>query len=532
VVTSQLVRIAEALPKYQQNVRQKLDLINAANGTTFNRAITSIEQLDEEFTLGTPPIPSSNVLAPPSTFPTQVSVVPPRVGVLTYLRDNLFPIFKPFGLAGIVLVFTIYMLIKREEMRNRLLLLAGMGHINIMSQAIDEAASRISAYLIMQFTVNSIYGLLFGFGMFCVGVPNATLWGVIACIFRFVPYLGALLSAALPCALALAVFQSWWPPILVILIYGVLEIITANFIEPWLYGSHTGVSALALLVLAVVWGLIWGWAGLVLSTPLTVCLIVLGRYVPQFSFLHTLLGDEAELSPEAQFYERLLAMDQAEARAIAARFLKNKPLVELYDKVILPALTLAENDRHKGVLDEAKANFLILSTNELVVEFADLPADMVGRGGAETGSLASGDIGGRKPPVVCFSASDQADELAATMLAQLLERCDHNTLLLPSGSLSEEVLSRMAEAPETIVCISAIPPLAFAHARATCLRVRKHLAGNRIMIGLWGASDDPDELRDRFGAAKPEAVLTSLTGALAQVQQWERDSLSSTVSRR
>lgn len=524
VVASQLLTIAEDLPQYERNIQQKLQIISVPRVTTFNRALNSIEQLNEEFALG-----STNVSAPQAAPPTRVSVVPPRVGVLTYLLDKLFPIFKPLGLAGIVLVFTMYMLVKREGLRNRLLLLAGMGHINIMSQAIDEATSRISRYLIMQLLVNLSYGLLFGLGMFCIGVPNATLWGVIAYMFRFVPYLGALLSAALPFFLALAVLHSWWPPLLVIVIYGVLEIIAANFLEPWLYGAQTGISPLALLVSAILWGLIWGWAGLVLSTPLTVCLIVLGRHVPQLFFVHALLGDEAQLSPEVQFYERLLALDKTEARAIANRFLSDKSLVELYDCVMLPALGLAENDRHKGLMDEAKARFLLLCTTELVVERSDLQTGILPSKPGNPGSFETAEIVQKGSPVVCFSASDEADELAMTMMAQLLEHCGHSTLLIPAASVSEDVLARLAEAPDSIICISALPPLAFAHARAICQRIHKQLTNNRMMVGLWGSSDDPDDLVDRFGLTKPDAVVTSLAAALSQVQQWESETIGSPV---
>ena len=236
-----------------------------------------------------------------------------------------------------VLIFTIFMLLKREDLRNRLLRLAGLGQLNRMTQALDDASGRVSRYLLMQFLVNAGFGTVFGFGLYCIGVPNPALWGVVAGILRYVPYVGTMVAATLPLALSLAVFDGWLRPLLVFLLVAGLELIVANFVEPWLYGTRVGISSLALLVTAVFWTVLWGPAGLILSTPLTVCVVVLGRYFPQLSFLHTLLGDEPVLAAEAQIYQRLLAMDQLEAQAIVDEFLKGRPLVELYDSVLIPA---------------------------------------------------------------------------------------------------------------------------------------------------------------------------------------------------
>jgi predicted PurR-regulated permease PerM len=199
------------------------------------------------------------------------------------------PFLAPLVLTGIVIIFTVFMLVKREDLRNRLLRLVGLGQINIMTQALDDAAQRVSRYLLMQFLVNAGFGALFGTGLYFIGVPNAALWGVLAALLRIVLYVGTMVAAALPIILSLAVFDGWLPPLVFALFAG-LELIIGNFVEPWLYGAHTGISSLALLVTAVFWTVLWGPAGLILSTPLTVCVVVLGRYFPQLSFLHILLG--------------------------------------------------------------------------------------------------------------------------------------------------------------------------------------------------------------------------------------------------
>ncbi len=287
------------------------------------------------------------------------------------LRDLGLPVLVPLGLTGMVVIFTVFMLLQREDLRNRLLRLAGLGQLNVMTQALDDAATRVSRYMLLQFLVNAGFGALFGFGLYLMGVPNPLLWGALAGILRIVPYVGTFAAATLPIALSLAVFDGWLKPLLVFLLVAGLELIIGNFVEPWLYGAHVGISSLALLVTAVFWTVLWGPAGLILSTPLTVCVVVLGRYVPHLSFLHILLGDEPVLAPEAQVYQRLLAMDQQEAHTIVDQFIKGRPLIELYDSVLIPALSMAEQDRHKGAIDAAREEFLFLSINEMIAEFSE-----------------------------------------------------------------------------------------------------------------------------------------------------------------
>ena len=527
VVARQLLDVASDLPSYQQNIDDKLSSIHAPTTGPLGNAIRGVKILADDLS-GTPapqPLPppepegsratrrqrelerqklQANAGANPN--PAQVVVVQPPISNRAYAQQLLKPVIKPLGMLGMVVVFTIYMLIKREDLRNRVLLLAGMGRLNVMTQALNDAARRISSYLLLNVLVNASYGLVFGFGLFLLHVPNATLWGVMLGLLRMVPYAGMIIGGALPIGFAFAVFPGWWPPFFVLILFVVLEVAVSNFIEPWLYGSHTGISALALVTTAMVWTLLWGLPGLILSTPLTVCLIVMGRYVPQMSFLHILLGDEAQLSPEAHFYERLLALDQTEARRIADQFLATHKLVALYDEVMLPALSLAEQDRHKGFLDDARSTFLFQSATEMIAELAS----------------SQGSVGDAEPnlappricPVVCVPSSDQADEIAALMLAQLLEQRGHKTMLLHSSSLSPEVLDRLAEEPSTTICISALPPFAFVHARDLSQRIRERLPNNRLLIALWGSTEESDILLDRFGNVRPEAVVVSLAQAI------------------
>jgi predicted PurR-regulated permease PerM len=639
VVARQLLHVAQTLPIYRLTLQKKIASVHSPTERSIEKALDNLEDIGADLAhSAAPPAP---VVWPnaPNLQPQPVRVVPPDGGQLQATGQMALTLLKPIGTVAVVIVFTIYMLLKREELRNRLLLLAGMGHISIMTQALQDAATRISQYLVLQAAVNAAYGLCFGVGLYFIGVPDATLWGVLAAILRVIPYVGTATSLIFPLIVSFAL-PSPWAPLLVLALFLALELTVTNFLEPWLYGSRTGISSLALLAMAIFWALLWGWPGLVLSTPLTVCMVVLGRYVPQMSFLHTLLGTDAELSADAHFYERLLAMDQPEAHAIADRFLEGgKSLVELYDTVVIPALSLAEQDRHQGALDDARSNFLFLSIGELIAELTNyqpknpvdtIPSDILPNGDLPvsippthnlqndhasannrpnenalanqttrdtapaspatsvnaladqatgnatpanpatsvngladqaTGNAASanratsdngpshrvasdnapGDQGPsvnipanrpvrapvRPAPVrkefavVCISASDQADELTALMLAQLMEQADHSTLLLTADTLSNELLDTLAKEPDTVVFISALPPFAFSHARSICQRVRAHLPSNRICIGFWNTPDDPEQTIERFGNGRPNVVLGTLSQALQQVAQWQ-----------
>jgi hypothetical protein len=408
--------------------------------------------------------------------------------------------------------------------------------LHAMTLALDDAAQRISRYLLMQFVVNTCYGVCFGVGAFLIGIPNALLWGVIAGLFRLVPYVGTLAATAFPLVLALALFHGWWPPVLVVLLFSVLEFVASNFVEPLLYGAHTGISSLALLVTTVFWTMLWGWAGLVLSIPLTVCVIVLGRYVPRMSFLHILLGDESALSVEAQFYQRLLALDQEDARSIAHGYLKTHSLVSLYDQVLIPALALAEQDRHNGGLDETRESYLFLSTSEIVSELATMRLD---DGGSKPRRFIPRWIRGKAPlppsvshsapapsaaRIFCLAANDQADEITSSMLAQLLEREGHGVISLPVESRFEEIVQHLPPEPQDVICISALPPFAFAQAASICQRVRLHLPEIKVLVGIWGFSGDMNKAQERFGGARPDALVSSLAQALEKISEWPEQS--------
>jgi predicted PurR-regulated permease PerM len=551
VVARQLLQVTNDLPKYRLNIHNKIESLHYPPESALGRATESVQEIGQEFSDSgispeTPPgfsargsqagSPTKTVVRPAGPFPVQIVAVP--ASGLPYLREVLGPALIPLGTTGMVLIFTVFILIKQEDLRDRFLRLTGVAQLHAMTLALDDATRRISRYLVMQFLVNACYGVCFGAGLFFIGIPNATLWGVLAGLLRIVPYVGALTATAFPLALALAVFNGWGPPVLVFLLFAFLELIAANVVEPWLYGAHTGISSLALLVTTVFWTTLWGWAGLVLAIPLTVCVIVLGRYVPRMSFLHILLGDESALSVEVQFYQRLLALDQDDARLIANNFLKGHPLVSLYDEVLVPALTLAEQDRHRGALDERRESFLFLSVSEIISELTVYHAEESSAKSRKAKSrwMSNGPLdlpSSHAEPapsairVFCLPANDLADEITSSMLAQLLERGGYGVLSLPVGSPFEEILAHLPPEPQDVICISAVPPFAFAQSRALCQRVRMHLPQSKILAGVWGFSGDLDKAKERFGSTQPDRLVASLAGAIEQINEWHKVALRS-----
>jgi predicted PurR-regulated permease PerM len=540
IVARQVIAVINDLPNYRDNIHDKFAALHGPGTGPLSRTVASIREIGEEISNETHPgpAPRSTAEAPMTRHereaaraqaekeaqkqPIPVTVIAPAQTTSEYLSQFARPALEPIGVMAMVMIFTFYMLLKREDLRNRLLLLAGVGQLNLMTQALNEAAARISRYLITNVLVNASYGVIFAIGLYLLHVPNATLWGALLGILRMIPFAGTMIAGFSTVAFTLAVFDNWTHPLWVLLLFGGLEFVIANFVEPLIYGKRTGISAFALVLMAIVWTLLWGWPGLIVSTPLTVCLIVMGRYIPQMSFLHILLGEDAELSPDAHFYERLLAMDEPEAHQIATSFLEGRGLVELYDGVVLPALILSERDRHKGVLDEVHSAWLYQSATELVAELTDYRSpEPVSGEGAEPALGASDSEAAleQTSPVVCVAVEDEADEIAGTMLAQLLEQCGHSTMLLPSAALSTEIMERLAEDPSTILCISAVPPFAFAQARRLAQSLRKSLPKNPIVVGLWGGDGDADTLRERFGNARPDAIVTTFADALSRVKE-------------
>jgi predicted PurR-regulated permease PerM len=528
-VGNQLIDVTNQLPSYKTNIKEKIDAIHNPKNRRLDKAADAMKELGKEIAENppTPTEPAASSLknsgnnksaAQPKALPVQV--FQPASNPL----ESLNSVITPLGSALIVVVLTIFMLAGREDLRNRLIGLVGHGHLNLMTQALDDAGSRVSRYLLLQLVINACFGVVIGLGLYFIGIPNSMLWGVVAGLLRFLPYVGSPLAAVLPILLSLAIFPTWTGPVATIGLYFIVEMLVANFLEPLIYGAHTGISSFAILFAAIFWTLIWGPIGLLLSTPLTVCLVVLGRHVPALSFLNIMLGDQPVLSPEAHYYQRLLASDQAEAKQVLDEYLKTNSLEDLYDSVLIPALALAEQDRHRDDLEEITEQFIRKSTKELLDELGDKSkepaAAEVQRAQSDLAELSAPKIRVAPPTpatsVVCIPARDEADEIVGIMLTQLLERAGYHAQAIPIGTTAE-MLAQVKDAAPDVVCISALPPFALLHARDLYKRVRSNVPNAKIIVGLWKFSGDPVKAAARFNIVGDDKLALTLAQAVLQV---------------
>lgn len=566
LVYSQVVDLAENLPAYRQNIRTKISRFRPGEGGVLQRvqdvademsrlAVEPATQATQPTTQSLVPIteplkkattvavaPAAPATAPAGTESNPLWVVPrdPPQTAVRVLHDTLGRIAPPLGTAGIVVVFVIFMLLTREDMRDRLIRLVGHGQLHVTTQALDDAAKRISRYLLMQLVINGTYGIAIAIGLWVIGVPSPGLWGLLCCVLRFVPYVGPWIAAFFPLALSLASFEGLRQFVYTGLLFVVIELISNNLMEPWLYGSSTGMSTVAVLASAVFWTWLWGPIGLVMATPMTVCLVVLGKYVPQLKFLDILLGDEPVLEPHERVYQRLLALDQEEAEELIEQLIEAKPLQEMYDDVLLPALAIAEQDRHAGRLDEQRSQFVRTAIRQMVDELGDreelrrvrAAADQIvneaqGKSPESVAREKGTDLDTRLAPlpgdaavsVVALPAHDEADEIVGVMLAQLLNLRGCRAQAVSHSALASEMLDRVEKGPADIVCISALPPAAVTHARYLCKRLINRFAKTPLLVGLWTVRGDLEPARKRLACSDTIRLSTTLRDALEQIQQ-------------
>ncbi|HJV10491.1 MAG TPA: AI-2E family transporter [Burkholderiales bacterium] len=486
VAARQALSLAGKLPEYRENIREKIHALRAPNDGTLGKAAEAIKQLESD-------------AAPGAATPLPVTETAPSA--FAALAEMVGPFVKPIGTALAVVVFTILLLLNRENMRERLIGLIGPRQINVTTQAMGEASYRVSRYLYMQLVVNMMFGIPFGIALYFIGVPNAMLWGLLGTLLRFVPYAGVWIAAALPTLLGFAIFDGWSEVMWIVGVFVVLELILVNAVEPWLYGRSAGLSAIAIIAAALFWTWLWGPVGLLLAVPLTVCIAVMGRYIPEMGWLNVLLGVEPVLTPEARFYQRLIARDQEEAGEIAEKYAEEHGNVALFENILVPALSLAESDRHRGALDEEHSRFAFETTRQIAEE---LRADEEAR------------VDDACRHVCIVPAHDEADEVAGAMLARLIPGAQR----FPAGSLAAETIDKVDEQGCRIVCISAVPPRAASHAAYLVRRLKQRFPKKRIVVGLW-STETVDKVKPRLLEAGADDVLTRLADAATQLRQLE-----------
>lgn len=507
VVALQFIDVATTLPDYQTRIEHKLDSIKIPHGGALDRIRQSLTELSREAALPSAETPAPGATAPPEPLP--VRVVSGPMTPVEIAHNFVQPLARPLATTGIVIVFVIVILIHRADLRDRLIRIIGRGHLTVTTRALDELAERVSRFLRMQFLVNLSYGITIAIGLFVIGIPTAIFWGFMCMALRFVPYLGPVLGAAMPIALSLAVSDGWSMPIETAALFIVIELISNNLVEPWLYGKKTGVSVLAVLVSAVFWAWLWGLPGLFLSTPMTVCLVVAGRYVPQLAFLDILLGDQPPLPPWARIYQRLLAMDADEALEVADEYLADHPLEQLYDSVLVEVLRSAGADRADGTLDPARERFVFEALRDIADEAAARP------------STESVPPDPARPDLrtLCIPARDDGDAAAGHMLAHLLGARGLTARAMSVEDLGSDLAAVMAEFRPELLVISAAEPHAASRARLRVRQVLRRAPGARVVVGLWGSdtAGPPSASRARLATLGAAEVAGSLAEAAESI---------------
>ncbi len=501
VVTSQISTLAAELPKYRHNIAEKVRYLRSmGKGGVLENVQETVKDLQDELERDEP-----------AGAEKQAAPVNPGSSTAAWPSLDWGSVVRNIAGATLVLGLVIFMLAQREELRNRLIRVIGYAHLTVTTRALEDAGRRISNYLLMQITINGCFGLVVAIALFLIGLPYAFLWGFLAVPLLFIPVFGFWTAAALPTLLSLALFREWWWPVVIVALFFGLKTFINMILEPLLYGRSVGVFPVPLLMMIAFWTWLWGGIGLLLATPMTVCLVVFARHVPQLDSVRVLLSDEPAMEAKMSYYQRLLAMDVAEAMDILRRYLTDHSREQVYDEVLLPALTYAKTDlrqnkitaqEHRSVLDASREIVEVIGTEKLAPEAFE----------AGDGAPPS-----EKIPIVGCPAQDEADEIALMMLWQLLNPSRYEGEIISSATLASEVAALIVQKNPPLVCIAAVAPAGVAQLRYLCKRLRALSSDIKIVAGRWGYPGGLDVSRESLIAAGADQVGGSLCQTRDQI---------------
>ncbi|MDR6100002.1 putative PurR-regulated permease PerM [Agrobacterium larrymoorei] len=499
IVAGQVANLADNIPTYQRNIVAKVQaLSHAGSGNGILEHVSKVvERIGSE--MQDTAEESKEDAASQSTRrdPMPVEIIT-RSNPVQTLGNFILPLISPFATAGLVIVLVIFMLLEREELRDRFIRLVGLGDLHRTTAALQDAGKRVGKYLLMQLVVNALYALPIAIGLWLLGIPNAILWGLLTLVLRFVPYIGPAIGMILPLFLALAIAPGWSLVAWVAALFIVTELVSNNVVEPWLYGSHTGLSPLAIIVSAIFWSWLWGPVGLMLSTPLTVCLVVLGRHVPQFGFLDVLLGNEPVLQPQEKLYQRLLAGDPNEATDNAEDFLEDEYLLDYYEQVGFPALKLGEMDRQRGVMTEAQIALFASTTQTLIGNLAEIAIEEEAEQDTSETEEATLEENAESPElpkvehksVLCIGGRGAMDDAAASMIAQVLAIEGATVSQAEHSMVSGTTINLLRLTEIDTVVIAFLNAGSKAHARQAVRRLKRQKPSLRVGIVMPGVDGD------------------------------------------
>jgi predicted PurR-regulated permease PerM len=508
-VTAQVQGLVKELPEHKNTIIEKIHgLLGTGDGLT-GSIFRLIKEVGDEVIGRAIPGEQSGTSGQP--IPVVIKEPARPVG-LEWFPAILGPLFDVLAGTALVVVLVVFMLVRREDLRNRVIRLVGSQRLTTTTKALDDVARRISRFLAVQVLINFCFGSLLGIGLFLIGVPYPLLWGLLGCLFRFVPYVGTWLLATFLMLFCVAVFPGWTEPLLTFSLFLVLEVLAANVAEPLLFGRGMGVSPVALLIAAAFWVWLWGPIGLILSIPITACLAVLGRHVPQLGFLSILLGDDPGLDTEISYYQRLLARDQDEATDLVEEYLRSHNPETVYDEVLVPALVLAQRDEQRGELAHQEKEWIVEVTREIIRDYLPLhPQD-------GTASPSNDSEPKRRTVLVAgCPANGAADELALEMLRQLVEPDGCRFEVLSTNMLAAEVVARVRRERPVLVVIAALPPAGLAQTRYLCKRFRADFPDLKIAVGRWGLTEGADKMRERLRDAGADLIGTTILETREQI---------------
>ena len=540
VIGTQIAGLVDQVPQYQTTIERKLasvqkliavDLSSRISGLTHKIESASSSYTTSQATASSPQAPAQK--------PVPVVITEsPTTSALTLGERILAPVLHPLATLGIILVVAIFILLQKEDLRDRLIRLFGSSDLHRATVAMDDAGRRLGRYFLTQLGINCSFGAIVGVGLFFIGVPSPVLWGVLGALLRFVPYIGSYIAAALPIVLAAAVGTGWSMTLWTALLYVVTELLMGQAVEPMVYGHSTGLSPFSVIVAAIFWTWVWGPIGLILSTPLTLCLVVLGRHVEQLEFLDVLLGDRPVLTPVENFYQRILAGDPDEAEEHALRFLAQHPLSAYYDEVAVPGLRIAAADARRGVLSSAHLQRIKATVLELVGDLADhddseaaaqksdatvagktldqkaLPSTAAPQGDAPTADRRAPGWQA-ETPVLCVAGRGLLDEAAAEVLVQLLDKHDIGARAVPRQAASRGQIGMLDARDVPMVCILSVEMAGSpANIRPLIRRLRHQCPKAKMMVGVWAQDDTflkDEAARRQMGA---DVYVSSLRDAV------------------
>jgi len=531
VIGSQVASLAGDVPRYAATIEHKVDTVRSY---TTGRVAAITASLGRQGT-ASPAAPKAKTAPAGSPAdapkPVLVEVHPPDPTPMDIATRVLSPILSPLATMGIVLLVAVFILMQQEDLRDRMIRLFGSSDLHRTTAAMDDAAARLSKYFLTQLALNAAFGVVIGLGLLIVGVPNPVLWGIIAALMRFIPYVGAIGSAILPIAMAAAVDPGWTMVLLTVALFLVVELVTGQVVEPLVYGHSTGLSPVSVVVAAIFWAWLWGPVGLILSMPLTLCLVVLGRHIDRLEFIDVLLGDQPALTPAESFYQRILAGDTDEALDQAEVLLKERALSSYYDEVALQGLTLAANDSMRGVLTDDQLRNIQDAIDGVVADLADhddidvpqskadaaeepvsqtITPPPIRPAPADTAHGLAPEWAG-SAPILCVAGRGPLDEAACTMLVQLLAKHGLQARVVSHDAVSRARAMSLDVAGVAMVCVSYLEASGSpAPLRYMMRRLRQRLPGAPILVGLWQADAavlGDERLRAMVGA---DHYVTSL----------------------